>query len=384
MQLTLREAARYLDVSESTARRWIGEARLPVHHANERLYLNAVELWEWAVEHGVPVSRRLLDHARERPGHRAADVRAAARRRHLLRHRAAPTRRDVLREFVARLPLPPEQDRETLLSVLEAREAMGSTGIGDGIAIPHVRNPIVLHVDAPFVTLCLLRHPVDFDAMDGQPVHALFMVVSPTVPVHLRILGQLGFLLRRRHAPDDAPRSRLRRGDPRRGSRCSRPRRPRAPSGKRTPCLRPARREGAPLVSLFLAALALIVLGSMAACVFRRHPLADPLYVALVLAGCAIGVLQAVAVLAGTVAPSLTFHSFVPGGSWSLGVDPLSAIFLVAIFAVGAASGAFGKPYLAGERDHRPTWFVHATVALLVVVSHSPRDLSGRQADPRG
>jgi nitrogen PTS system EIIA component len=82
------------------------------------------------------------------------------------------------------------------LSVLEAREAMGSTGIGEGIAIPHVRNPIVLHVADAFVTLCLLRHPVDFEAIDGRPVHALFMVVSPTVPVHLRILGQLGFLLR--------------------------------------------------------------------------------------------------------------------------------------------------------------------------------------------
>ena len=120
-------------------------------------------------------------------------------------------KRDVLREFVARLPLPPEQDRATLLSVLEAREAMGSTGIGDGIAIPHVRNPIVMHVDHPFVTLGLLRHPVEFDAIDGQPVHALFMVVSPTVPVHLRILAQLGFVLRdgvlremlRRRAPAD-------------------------------------------------------------------------------------------------------------------------------------------------------------------------------------
>jgi PTS system nitrogen regulatory IIA component len=108
----------------------------------------------------------------------------------------APDKLGVLREFVARLPLPPEQNRDALLSVLEAREAMGSTGIGDGIAIPHVRNPIVLHVAQPFVTLCLLRHAVDFEALDGKPVHALFMVVSPTVPVHLRILGQLGFLLR--------------------------------------------------------------------------------------------------------------------------------------------------------------------------------------------
>lgn len=195
MQLTLRQAASYLGVGESTARRWIAERALPVHEANERLYLNAVELWEWAVEHGVAVSRSLLEHATRAPD-AVPPMSVLIRAGGIFYDIEATDKRDVLREFVARLPLPPEQDRETLLAVLEAREAMGSTGIGDGIAIPHVRNPIVLHVEEGFVTLCLLRHPVDFGAIDGKPVHALFMVVSPTVPVHLRILGQLGFILR--------------------------------------------------------------------------------------------------------------------------------------------------------------------------------------------
>src|SRR5207237_8891442 len=65
----------------------------------------------------------------------------------------------------------------------------------DGIAIPHVADPILRDVTAPCVTLCLLRGAVDFDAVDGKPVHALFTVVSANVPGHLRILGQLGFLL---------------------------------------------------------------------------------------------------------------------------------------------------------------------------------------------
>jgi PTS system nitrogen regulatory IIA component len=46
------------------------------------------------------------------------------------------------------------------------------------------------------VTLGLLTKPIEFAAMDGKPVHALFMVVSPVVPTHLRILAQLGFVLR--------------------------------------------------------------------------------------------------------------------------------------------------------------------------------------------
>ena len=56
MQLTLRQAASYLGVNEGTIRRWIDQRALPAHSVSERLYLNPVELWEWAVETGVPAS----------------------------------------------------------------------------------------------------------------------------------------------------------------------------------------------------------------------------------------------------------------------------------------------------------------------------------------
>jgi PTS system nitrogen regulatory IIA component len=106
------------------------------------------------------------------------------------------TKEEALHEIVRVLPLPADVDRDFLATVLEAREAMGSTGVGGGVAIPHVRNPILLHVEHPTVSLCLLRHAVEFDAIDGLPVHALFVVVSPDIPTHLRILAQLGFALR--------------------------------------------------------------------------------------------------------------------------------------------------------------------------------------------
>src|SRR5438034_985186 len=63
----------------------------------------------------------------------------------------------------------------------DLREALQSTGVGDGIAIPHVRNPIVLHVSRPMITLCFLERPIDFGALDGKPVHVLFSLISPTV-----------------------------------------------------------------------------------------------------------------------------------------------------------------------------------------------------------
>jgi PTS system nitrogen regulatory IIA component len=217
MQLTVRQAAVYLGVTEATTRSWISTRGLPVHRVNERLHVNAIELWEWALENGVPVSRTLFDQAREHPD-AVPPVSVLLRGGGIYRDVPGESKAEVLRETVRLLPLPDEVDRQFLTDVLEAREAMGSTGIGGGIAIPHVRNPILLHVDRPFVSLCLLRHPVEFDAIDGKPVHALFVVVSPDVPSHLRILGQLGFVLRnddlrrllREAAPDAAILDRVR------------------------------------------------------------------------------------------------------------------------------------------------------------------------------
>jgi nitrogen PTS system EIIA component len=195
MQITLRQAATYLGVDESTLRRWIKTRGLPAHRVNERLHLNAIEVWEWAAEHGLSASRRLLEEARRSP-EEVPPLSTLLETGGIHRDVEGGDKSAVLAAIVERLPLSPEVDRQFLLTVLDAREAMGSTGVGDGIAIPHVRNPILLHVDQPFVTLSLLRRPVEFGAIDGKPVHALFLVVSPTVPSHLRVLAQLAFVLR--------------------------------------------------------------------------------------------------------------------------------------------------------------------------------------------
>jgi PTS system nitrogen regulatory IIA component len=59
-----------------------------------------------------------------------------------------------------------------------------------------VRNPIVLHLSRPTVTLCFLERAVDFGALDGQPVTTLFTLISPTVRAHLHLLSRLAFTLR--------------------------------------------------------------------------------------------------------------------------------------------------------------------------------------------
>jgi len=94
------------------------------------------------------------------------------------------------------LRLPEEVDRGFLLRVLLAREAIASTAIGDQMAIPHVRNPVVLHIGRPSLALCFLEQAIDYGALDGKPVNTLLTIISPTTRAHLHLMSKLSFVLR--------------------------------------------------------------------------------------------------------------------------------------------------------------------------------------------
>jgi PTS system nitrogen regulatory IIA component len=98
----------------------------------------------------------------------------------------------VLEEMVAHLA---EQQiarqGEALLEVLRQREALGSTGVGKGIAIPHARSTMVAE---RAVLLARSTKGVDFEAVDGNPVHLFFLIVAPpldTDPIYLQMLAQI-------------------------------------------------------------------------------------------------------------------------------------------------------------------------------------------------
>lgn len=195
MKLTPADAADLLDVDESTVYRWIEERELPAERIAGRTFLNRAAVLEWATENRVAVSARVFRPAeggREKLPSFAAALAAGGV------HHAVPgaTREALLEAAVGRLPLPEGIDAAEVLAVLLAREATASTAIGDGIAIPHVRMPIVLDVDEAIVSLAFPETPVDFGAPDGKAVTALFTMVTPTVHGHLHLLAALAFLLR--------------------------------------------------------------------------------------------------------------------------------------------------------------------------------------------
>lgn len=196
MQLSVRDAAQLLNVSEKTVYRWAQKGEIPFFRVNDQYRFNRMELLEWATGRRIPVSPQIFAEPDQGP---LPSVTAALEAGGIFYRIGGTDVPSVLRDVVDHLRVPEEVDREHLYQVLLARENLGSTGLGDGIAVPHVRSPIVLHVGRPTVTLCLLERPVDFKAIDGVPVSVLFTLVSPTVRAHLHLLSRLAFCLRDPH-----------------------------------------------------------------------------------------------------------------------------------------------------------------------------------------
>jgi PTS system nitrogen regulatory IIA component len=194
MQLSIRDLTKLLDVPESTVARWIKQRGLPAQQVGGQFRVNRTELLEWATANKVRVSLDLFDHL-EANSQTVPSLVEALEIGGIRYHLEDSNKEHALRALVQVLPLPDGVDRELLLRLFLAREALASTAIGDGIAIPHVRNPIVLHVTRPAVTLAYLSKPVDFGALDGKPVHVLFSIVSPTNRIHLQLLSRLSFAL---------------------------------------------------------------------------------------------------------------------------------------------------------------------------------------------
>lgn len=109
---------------------------------------------------------------------------------------ATSTKDAVLKELAAKLvERHPDLDLDELLVILQERERLGSTGIGDGIAVPHGKVKRMRGLGLIFG-----RSPagVDFNSLDGRPAHLFFLLVAPeeAVGVHLKMLARISRILK--------------------------------------------------------------------------------------------------------------------------------------------------------------------------------------------
>ena len=194
MFLKIADVVSALGYDEKTVLNWIKKKGLPAHLVNGRYQINQVDLLEWATNNGIKVPPAMF--AVPLSEDKLPSLAGALARGGIHFEVPGDDLASALRSVVDRLPLAPNMDSDFLFQTLLAREALGSTAIGNGIAIPHVRNPILSQSQEPAVSLCFLKRPIDFNALDNKPVHILFTLITPNVKIHLHMLARLSFILR--------------------------------------------------------------------------------------------------------------------------------------------------------------------------------------------
>lgn len=194
MVLDVKEVSKLFAVSEKTVYRWIAKSEIPTYKLGETYRFNRVELLEWATSKKKSISSAIFDEVLDADDTMPSLVETLSAGG--IHYRVSGNDKEsVIRSIVNIMPLSDDVDKEFLISALLARENMGTTAIGDGIAIPHVRNPIIFHVNKPVLALSFLEHSVEFGALDKKPVDTVLTIITNSIRSHLHILSRLSFAL---------------------------------------------------------------------------------------------------------------------------------------------------------------------------------------------
>jgi PTS system nitrogen regulatory IIA component len=195
MQLSIEKIACALDLPKGKIERWIRQGRIPLVRHDNTCTFDQQTLVRWASQHNLTFRPEA-----QQPPECIVDDQTSLTTAlqnggvHYNVEGAEPL--SVFESAVARIDCIPMPDKMRLVQKLIEREALASTGIGKGIAIPHPRDPQSIGIQVPAVAACFLSTPVDFQALDGRPVQILFLLLSPSVQIHLQILSRLSFCLR--------------------------------------------------------------------------------------------------------------------------------------------------------------------------------------------
>ncbi len=184
-----------LGVSADTVRRWARQGRLGTRRPSGEYRFEADELRNWATARGM----KLASEAKQgviAVCQETQPLCAALERGGMPISMSGISMQGILTQLVDSVPEVSLEVRAELLAELLARETLSSTGMGAGVAIPHPRTPNSKYATKPAVLIAQLQEPIDWQALDGNPVHTVFLLLNPTPKEHLQILSRLAFLLR--------------------------------------------------------------------------------------------------------------------------------------------------------------------------------------------
>lgn len=194
-RLSVKQTADILKVSEKTVYRWIRQGVIPTVRTQGRYRFDRKELETWAKYKriGSEGQRGVACEDAE-----TIDLTLAFSRGGIHHNLSGKTPEELFRNAIDQLECCTDLGEEVkteLLDQLLERETLVSTGIGNGIALPHPRHPRNWGLDGPVVGVFFLNKPLDFQAIDQKPVYLFVLILCQTVRGHLSMLSRIAHLL---------------------------------------------------------------------------------------------------------------------------------------------------------------------------------------------
>lgn len=211
MDLKIKDVAELLSVSETTVRRWLSDGKIPAYRLNHQYRFSRIEIENWMMGCKLKASQEGVSSFEERqiypavvktneedpenkiPGTQQFALYRAIHQGDVFIDAPEKTKENLIRSISQNIAQKLRVDAEILAEMLLDREKLMPTALNHGIAVPHTRDS--LHqgpFDLIFVVFC--KEPIEYGALDGKPVHALFFLFACSDKTHLHLLSKLAHL----------------------------------------------------------------------------------------------------------------------------------------------------------------------------------------------
>ena len=194
--MTLSEVAEYLRLAEKTVLRMAHRGEIPCGKvASQWRFLQSV-IDDWLISKMKVLPKNDLSAVIE-SGQSLVPLSRLVAEDFIEPHIRPGTKEHVLEQLVQPLLQKKLVERaEIFVENLMKREKIVSTGIGGGVAVPHLRNPEDNPEGGPYLVVGICPEGTDFKALDGNPTHLFFLLCTNSVTVHLRVLARLNTIMR--------------------------------------------------------------------------------------------------------------------------------------------------------------------------------------------
>lgn len=198
MDLKIKDVAELLSVSETTIRRWLFDGKIPAYKLNHQYRFSRIEIENWMMSSKMEQDKGFSSFAEEeaplpKTGTQQFSLFRAIHKGDVLFDVQGDNKEEVIHNCMKLVAPKLGLDVEVLVELLMDRERLMSTALSHGIAVPHPREFIV---KGPFdqVVVAFLDKPIDFDSLDGSPVHTMFFLFSSQDKRHLHLLSKIAHL----------------------------------------------------------------------------------------------------------------------------------------------------------------------------------------------